>query len=257
MNALVKSALIAVVNGKSDLGTLKVLQDNGCPITAVLACGPVLAKLANGQMLPATDLESLKANGVDLATFIGIKPKAVETAPAPTAPAPAATVTIPTGVTETGHRVLQEVKIDGDPFAFILDAPKGATPDERKARRSLYNSFVSRAQSKILEGYRNALKASGIDVDNKTVSEATRDARASTGLDKMLDGVLSKKGFRVNRQEQDNALILAFRDALGILGVTINDAKHADALEAGRNHSAAFADRAITGLKARGLTLAV
>ena len=90
----------------------------------------------------------------------------------------------------------------------------------------------------------------------KTVSEAMKASRAEIGLDKMLDGVLSKKGFAVNRDEQDTNLIDAFRANLGILGVEIDDAKHASALEAGRAFSRSFSERAVSGLKARGLAFA-
>lgn len=264
MNASVKAAVAAVVAGTTDLGTLKVLQDNGCPIGAVLACGAELKKLSLGQMLSKDEQDRLVANGANLHAFLGLKPKAPEAAPAATAVAVATvdaqkppTLLVDTKTkTESGNRVLQEVPVENDPFSFILQAPESATADQKKALRSLYNSFVSRAQTKIVEGYRNALKTSGIEIDSKTVSEAMKDARSTIGLDKMLDGVLSKKGFVVNRDEQDTNLIDGFRTALEILGVKIDDAKHAAALEAGRAFSRAFSERAIQGLKARGLAFA-
>lgn len=258
MNASVKAAVTAVVAGTMDLGTLKVLQDNGCPIGAVLACGAELKKLSLGQMLSEDEMNRLVGNGANLQAFLGLKAKAPASAPAQTTPAtPPPTLLVDTkATTANGNRVLQEVPVENDPFSFILQAPEGATADQKKALRSLYNSFVSRAQTKIVEGYRNALKTSGIEIDSKTVSEAMKDARSTIGLDKMLDGVLSKKGFVVNRDEQDTNLIDGFRAALEILGVKIDDAKHAAALEAGRAFSRAFSERAVTGLKARGLAFA-
>lgn len=258
MNASVKAAVVAVVAGTTDLGTLKVLQDNGCPVGAVLACGAELKKLSLGQMLSKDEQDRLVANGANLHAFLGLKAKAPEAAPAPTTPAtPPPTLLVDTKTTTAnGNRVLQEVPVENDPFSFILQAPESATADQKKALRSLYNSFVSRAQTKIVEGYRNALKTSGIEIDSKTVSEAMKDARSTIGLDKMLDGVLSKKGFVVNRDEQDTNLIDGFRTALEILGVKIDDAKHTAALESGRAFSRAFSERAVQGLKARGLAFA-
>lgn len=251
MIASVKAALAAVAAGSPTLEALRDLGLNGCPLNVVADCAPLLKKLAKGEMLSQPEMAAITAAGGNVRMLLGLKSDAVAAPPAQNQPSDSSSVLV-----RTGPETLQEVTIEGDPFAFILKIP-AAKPEQKKALRSLYNSFVSRAQTKVVEGYRAALKAAGVTIEDKDViSESMRVSRSEIGLDKMIDGVLSKKGFKVSRDEQDTTLIERFRENLLIEGIEITDAQHATALESGKAFSAAFAERAVKGLKARGLAFA-
>lgn len=251
MTASVKMALAAIAAGNLSIENLQVLGSNGCPVNVVTTCLPLLKKLAKGEMLSKPEQDAITAAGGNPDILLGRK--TVVVAAPPVVPALVdASVTL----VRTGPETLQEVTVENDPFSFILKIP-AEKAEQKKALRSLYNSFVSRTQTKIVEGYRAALKAAGIVIEDKEiVSEAMKASRSEIGLDKMLDGVLSKKGFKVSREEQDTTLIEQFRANLFIEGVEISDEQHAQALESGRAFSQAFAERAVKGLKARGLAFA-
>ena len=254
MKSHILAAVKAVVGGSPSMTDLASLTENGCPLAVVTGCGPLLAKLAKGEMLTNPEIADLKGKGGDPEKFLGLRPTTLSAALAPVPnPATTAEVLVSTGTDSVGNHTAQVVTIDDDAFAFILKGPEGEADEARKARRSLYNSFVSRTQTKVVEGYRAALGAAGVKVTTENVSEAMKAARTEIGLDKMLDGVLSKKGFRVSRDAQNESLIDAFRENLSILGIDITDAQHAAALAHGQSHAKTFAARASDGLKARGV----
>jgi len=266
MNASIRTMLAAFLAGSQDLATFAGLIEAGATPKALSNRKPEMALLADGKMLSNEQIAHLVADGVDVVRFVGIPPAKVPTAPAvapATAPAPttppetghveAVVGTIPTA---NGGRIINLIETVNDPFGFLTMMPAGATSAEKKARTSLYNSFTSRTQSKVLEGYRNSLKDSGREIDKDTLSESTKAARASVGLDRLIDGVLAKKKFKVDRAKQNVDLVDSLRFHLGLNGFTMRDDEHAEALAAGVEHARIFAERAAAGLKARTLTLA-
>jgi len=264
MNASIRTMLASFLAGSQDLTTFAGLIESGATHKALSNRKPEMALLADGKMLSNEQIAALVADGVDVVRFVGIPPAKVPTAPAVT-PAPAPTTPPETGHVEhvtgtiptpNGGRVITLVDTVNDPFGFLTTMPAGATNNEKKARRSLYNSFTSRTQSKVVEGYRNALKDSGREIDKDTLSDSMKAARSTVGLDRLLDGVMAKKGFKVDRAKQNVDLVDALRFHLNLNGFTMRDDEHAEALAAGVEHARVFAERASAGLRARTLTLA-
>lgn len=258
MKADVQNAVKALVGGKAQASDLSVLMSNGLTLPAITGCAAQFAKLANGQMLSQAEIADLTAKGANVEQFLGLKPKATvpAAAPAPVAPENVAVVPVGPKVNIVPNVTIQQTaQVEGDPFAFILKTETTET-EQGKALRSLYNSMVSRQQTKVVEGYRKALADVGVKIETKQVSEAMKVTRTEIGLDKMLDGVLSKKGFRTSRDEQNNNLISAFRDNLSLLGIDITDEQHERALAFGKRFGDSFAEAAAAGLKKRGLAFA-
>lgn len=257
MKVDVQNAIKALVGGKAQASDLSVLMSNGLTLPAITGCTAQFAKLANGQMLSHAEIADLTAKGANVEQFLGLKPKA---APVPATPAanPENVAVVPVGPKVNivpNVTIQQTAQVEGDPFAFILKVETTET-EQGKALRSLYNSMVSRQQTKVVEGYRKALADVGVKIETKQVSEAMKVTRTEIGLDKMLDGVLSKKGFRTSRDEQNNNLIAAFRDNLSLLGIDITDEQHERALAFGKRFGDSFAEAAAAGLKKRGLAFA-
>lgn len=259
MKADVQNAIKALVGGKAQASDLSVLMSNGLTLPAITGCAAQFAKLANGQMLSQAEIADLTAKGANVEQFLGLKPKATVPAaatPAPVNPENVAVVPVGPKVNIVPNVTIQQTaQVEGDPFAFILKV-EAVESEQGKALRSLYNSMVSRQQTKVVEGYRKALADVGVKIETKQVSEAMKVTRTEIGLDKMLDGVLSKKGFKTSRDEQNRNLIAAFRDNLTLLGIEITDEQHAKALEFGKAFGDQFAEAAAAGLRKRGLAFA-
>jgi len=258
MKAEVQNAVKALVAGKAQATDLSVLMAAGLSLAAITGCPAQFAKLANGQMLSQAEIADLTAKGANVEQFLGLKPKAPApaTTPAPVNPENVAVVPVGPKVNIVPNVTIQQTaQVEGDPFAFILKV-EAVESEQGKALRSLYNSMVSRQQTKVVEGYRKALADVGVKIETKQVSEAMKVTRTEIGLDKMLDGVLSKKGFKTSRDEQNRNLIAAFRDNLTLLGIEITDEQHAKALEFGKAFGDQFAEAAAAGLRKRGLAFA-
>lgn len=257
MKAEVINAVKSVVSGKAGLTDLSVLTAAGVSLAAVTGCSAQFAKLAAGQMLSVAEIADLTAKGCNVEQFLGLKPKAAPVAP-PAAENTTNVATVPVGpkvAIVPGVSVQQTAQVEGDAFAFILKT-ETTESEQGKALRSLYNSMVSRQQTKVVEGYRKALSDVGVKIETKEVSEAMKVTRTEIGLDKMLDGVLSKKGFKTSRDEQNTNLIAAFRLNLAMLGIAISDEQHEKALAFGKAFGEQFAEAASAGLKKRGLAFA-
>lgn len=253
-NAL-KLALASALNGSCSLADGALLLANGCPVDAVAKCPGEMSSLVKGELLPPAALLSLVANGVDVQKFLGIRKMPTLPVTTPANADETATVRVPTDPTPNGNATSQEVTIHNDPFAFILKQ-KVDTHVQKRALTSLYNSMVSRAQTKVVEGYKHSLRQKGVQIDEKDLAESMKATRSEIGLDKMLDSVLSKKGFVISREEQDNLLVETLRDNLSLCGIGYSDEVHLAALADGRAFSRTFSDRCVNGLKARGLTFA-